>query len=316
VDYSIDPMRSESPHMTVRDAIRHAERRLSAAGTDAPRLDAWLFLARATGRDRTHLVANSTGALTREERLAFETMVARRAGREPLAQILGEREFWSLPFKVDHRVLCPRPETEILVEAALRALNGAGARAGRRGSAPLRLLDLGTGSGCLLLALLSELPGARGLGVDVSPAALDVASINAERLGLAGRASFRLGDWGDGLGGPFDLILSNPPYIRRPDHAALEPEVRAFEPKEALIAGEDGLLAYRRLAPDLARLLAEDGFACLELGAGQASAVTALMTAAGLEPAGLHADLAGIERCLMLRPGANLRKTKAKYFSA
>ena len=200
--------------------------------------------------------------------------MARRLRREPMAYILGEREFWSLPLRVSPAVLVPRPESETVVEAALESI------ADR--AAPLRILDLGTGSGCLLLALLSELPHASGLGIDRSAAALAIARANAERLGLADRAAFREGDWGYGLAGPFDVIVSNPPYVARTDARNLAPEVFAFEPQEALFAGADGLDAYRALAPDCARLLAQDGVTCLEIGQGQGASVAAILRRHGL----------------------------------
>jgi release factor glutamine methyltransferase len=216
-----------------------------------------------------------------------------------MAYILGSREFWSLPLQVGPAVLVPRPESESVVEAALAEI------ADR--TASLRILDLGTGSGCLLLALLSELPHASGLGIDRSAAALANPESNALRLGLAGRAAFREGEWGRDLAGPFDVIVSNPPYVATADAASLAPEVRAFEPGEALFAGPDGLGAYQALAPDCGRLLAEDGVACLEIGQGQAAAVEAIMRRHGLRLVSSRPDLAGIERCLMFRPATSDR---------
>jgi release factor glutamine methyltransferase len=195
---------------------------------------------------------------------------------------------------VSPAVLIPRPDSETVVEAALSLIGDRSAR--------LRLLDLGTGSGCLLLALLSELRGATGLGTDASEAALALARANATRLGLAPRAAFGCGHWGQALAGPFDLIVSNPPYVAQADWAALQPEIREFEPRAALLAGLDGLAAYRELAPDLARLLAPDGSACLEIGAGQADAVATILHSCGLRLAGRRRDLAGIERCLVAHP--------------
>jgi release factor glutamine methyltransferase len=194
---------------------------------------------------------------------------------------------------VSPAVLIPRPETETVVEAALAA-------AGDRG-APLRILDLGTGSGCLLLALLSELPRASGQGVDLSAEALEVARSNAERLGLGERARFEQRSWGAGLEGPFDLIVGNPPYVGEAEIAGLEPEVREFEPRTALVAGPDGLDAYRALIPDGARLLAAGGALALEIGQGQGDAVAALLAEHGLEVVERRPDLAGIPRCLIAR---------------
>jgi release factor glutamine methyltransferase len=267
---------------------------LQQAGIEDGRSEALLLLAKATGRTRVDLVVGKQASLAAQQAAGLEKLARRRALREPMAYVLGEREFWSLPFLVGPAVLIPRPDSETVVEAALSLIGD------RR--APLRLLDLGTGSGCLLLALLSELPGATGLGIDASEAALALARANATRLRLAPRAAFGCGHWGQALAGPFDLIVSNPPYVSEADWAVLQPEVREFEPRAALLAGPDGLAAYRELAPDLARLLAPGASACLEIGAGQADAVATILQSCGLRVAGRWRDLAGIERCLVGRP--------------
>jgi release factor glutamine methyltransferase len=266
---------------------------LAAVGIEGARSEAWLLLSAATGRTRADLVAGATLALSPAEEGRLTRLVARRVGREPMAYVLGQREFWSLPFQVGPAVLVPRPESETVVEAALAEI------ADR--SAPLRILDLGTGSGCLLLALLSELPRATGLGIDRSTAALGLAKRNAQALGFAARAAFREGYWGRDLEGAFDLIVSNPPYVARADAASLAPEVRAFEPDEALFAGADGLAAYHDLAPDCARLLARDGVICLEIGQGQGVAVAEILGRQSLRQVASRRDLAGIERCLIVR---------------
>jgi len=266
---------------------------LAAAGIEDARSEAWLLLSAATGCSRAALVAGAVDGLGPAEENRLAALAARRLRREPMAYILGSREFWSLDFRVGPAVLVPRPESETVVEAALAEIADRGAR--------LRILDLGTGSGCLLLALLSELPRATGLGVDRSAGALAIAQDNADRLGLAERAAFRISDWGHGLAGPFDVIVCNPPYVALADAAGLAPEVRAFEPKEALFAGADGLAAYHALAPDCAHLLAADGVACLEIGQGQGAAVAAIAARHGLRLAACRPDLAGIERCLVLR---------------
>jgi release factor glutamine methyltransferase len=281
-----------------RQRVVELAARLAAAGIEDARSEAWLLLAIATGRSRAELVAGAQAPLDPVEEERLEALAARRLAREPMAYIVGEREFWSLPLQVGPAVLVPRPESETVVEAALAEV--------RDRSAPLRILDLGTGSGCLLLALLSELPHASGLGVDRSAEALVIAVRNAARLGLAGRAAFCEGDWGRGLAGPFDLIVSNPPYVARADAASLAPEVRAFEPEEALFAGPDGLCAYRALAPDCVRLLAKDGPTCLEIGQGQGAAVAEIMGGHGLRLVASRPDLAGIERCLIFRPAASV----------
>ena len=281
--------------MTLRQIVAGVAGRLAAAGIETARGDAWLLLAAATGRERASLMAAGADEIAATERSGLEELVRRRSAREPMAYILGEREFWSLVFQVTPAVLIPRPESETVVEAAL-------AKVGDR-RAPLRVLDLGTGSGCLLLALLSELPAATGLGVDLSAGALTLARANAGRLGLAGRARFEEGSWGAGLQGGFDLIVANPPYVGAGELAGLEPEVREFEPQLALIAGADGLCAYRALIPDCARLLAEGGSVALEIGQGQGDAVAALLARYGLVVVDRRLDLAGIERCLVARPG-------------
>jgi len=280
-----------------RQRVAELAAELAAAGIDDARSEAWLLLSAATGCSRAALVAGAVDGLSPAEEERLATLAARRLRREPMAYILGSREFWSLTFRVGPAVLVPRPESETVVEAALEQIADRAAR--------LRILDLGTGSGCLLLALLSELPHASGLGIDRSAAALAIARGNAERLGLAGRAAFRKSDWGRDLAGPFDLIVSNPPYVARADAAGLAPEVLAFEPEDALFAGADGLCAYRALAPHCARLLAKDGVACLEIGQGQGAAVEAIMRRHGLRLVASRPDLAGIERCLILRPAAS-----------
>ena len=236
--------------------------------------------------------------LNSEQEAALEALVRRREEREPIAYIVGEKEFWSLRFQVDPAVLIPRPDTETVVEAVLDQI--------AERTATLRILDLGTGSGCLLLALLSELPYATGLGVDDSPAALAVARRNAERLGIAPRAEFRQGGWGEGLQERFDLIVSNPPYVAEGEWDRLQPEIRCFEPKPALLAGPDGLAAYRELAPHCAKLLATNGALALEIGLGQADAVSAILAAHGLEVVERRRDLAGIERCLLVKHRAGV----------
>jgi release factor glutamine methyltransferase len=277
-----------------RQRVADLAAELAAAGIDDARSEAWLLLSAATGCSRAALIAGAADSLSSAEEERLAALAARRLRREPMAYILGSREFWSLPFRVGPGVLVPRPESETVVEAALAEVADRAAR--------LRILDLGTGSGCLLLALLSELPDASGLGIDHSAEALAIAGANAELLGLTERAAFREGDWGRGLAGPFDVIVCNPPYVALADAASLAPEVRAFEPKDALFAGADGLSAYHALVPDCARLLAGDGVACLEIGQGQAAAVAAIAERHGLQLTARRPDLAGIERCQVLRP--------------
>lgn len=278
---------------TARAALRDAEARLAAAGIPDARLDARLLLAAALGEAPDALRFAEGRTLTGDEARRFADFVARRAGtREPVSRILGWREFWSLEFRVTPAVLDPRPDSETLVEAALALFPAR--------DAAIRILDLGTGSGCLLLAVLHERPHASGIGIDASAAALAVAAENARRLGLAARAQFRRGDWAEGLAERFDLILCNPPYIGEGERAALAPEVARHDPPAALFAGPDGLDAYRALLPQIPRLIAPGGAALFEIGAAQAAAVCEIARGADLRVADVRRDLAGRDRCVVL----------------
>jgi release factor glutamine methyltransferase len=272
--------------MKVREALALAARRLDG-GSASPRLDAELLMAAAFGVDREALLLSH---LDEEAPDCFAVLVERRERGEPIAYITGRRAFWTMELEVGPGVLIPRPESETLLEAALAHFGQAG---------PRTVLDLGTGSGALLLAALDQWPNASGLGVDLSEPALAVARANADRLCLADRACFLRGDWAEGVSGRFDLILCNPPYVEA--GAALPRDVIEWEPREALFAAADGLGEYRRLAPLIPRLLDEGGLACVEVGAGQADAVASLFAAQGLqtEP---RRDLAGHIRCIALSP--------------
>ena len=276
---------------TRAEALSAAAHRLGRAGIAAPRRDARLLMQHALGLTPEDLLAGREAPLGAGEARRLSALVGRRCAREPIAYLTGAREFWSLDFAVDRSALVPRPETETVVEAVL-------AQAGRLPARP-RLLDLGTGSGCLLVALLSELDDAVGLGVDISAAAVSLARANAGRHGVAGRASFVVADWGAPLGRRFDIVVSNPPYVAAAALAALAPEIVRHEPRAALAGGADGYEGYRRLAPHVARLLAADGLAAVELGAGMANDVAALFRTAGLVPVGRRRDLAGIDRCAL-----------------
>jgi release factor glutamine methyltransferase len=266
------------------------------SGLSMPELDARLLVGGALGLDHGGLVANADRVLTPAEVAAVAAVTARRLAGEPVARILGTKEFWSLPLKLNAHTLVPRPETETVVEAALATLDGDRTRT-------LRILDLGTGSGALILSLLSELSSAVGVATDVSIEALDCAYDNAVTLGLAGRTVFVACDYGAALKGPFDLVVSNPPYIVRDDIAGLAPEVSLFDPHRALDGGADGLNGYRAIAADARRLLTPNGSLVVELGAGQADAVAALMHGAGLAAVGPpRPDLSGVARALVLRP--------------
>lgn len=280
-----------TPGGTLGDWLSGAAGRLQAAGIDSARLDARLLASFVLGWDPARVLAHPEHAPGGGKWSRLQSLLARRANREPLAVIIGKREFWSLDFAVTADTLVPRPESETLIEAALAVI-------GDR-DADLNIIDLGTGSGCLLLALLSERPNARGLGVDLSAAALKVAAGNAAALGLEGRAEFRQSDWGrglDGTEGRFDMILANPPYVADDEFAALEPEVSRFEPRLALSGGPDGLDCYRSLAPQIGPLLAPGGGAFIETGAAQAGAVSALFEENGLAVTSIHADLCGRPR--------------------
>jgi release factor glutamine methyltransferase len=256
--------------------------------------DARILAAHALRLDRAALIAQADRTLDAPEIDAISTRAARRLAHEPVARILGRKEFWSLPLRVEPSVLVPRPDTETVVELALDWIVSRGLRTEK-----LRVLDIGTGSGALLLALLSELTESIGTGTDISAAAIEVARDNAARLGFAARSSFVVCDFAKVLEGPFDLIVSNPPYIRSGDIAALAPDVRDYDPVLALDGGADGLVAYRTIAADARRLLAPAGRLMVELGRGQEGDVAALFAAGGLTISGpARKDLSGFSRAL------------------
>jgi release factor glutamine methyltransferase len=282
---------------TVREAIERTAERLKTAKIEGFRAEARWLVEVALGISASELLAALSRVLTPDEASKIESFAMRRASHEPFAYIEGYREFWSLPFHVSPATLIPRPDTETVVESALERV-----RAGNN-PAP-RILDLGTGSGCILLALLSELPYATGFGVDLNKDAVLVAQENAGSLGLASRAFFRHGRWCDGISETFDLIVSNPPYIVDSEIASLDSDVRDFEPHLALKGGADGLDAYRAIAAQAPSRLSANGTLALEVGAGQADAVADLLRGAGLEILAIRSDLAGIARCVIAtRPG-------------
>lgn len=276
---------------TVGTLLARATARLADAGIAEPRREARLVLALALGIEPAAVLGWPERAVDPEKARAAEALYERRARHEPLSRLAGRREFWSLDFALSPETLDPRPDSETLIAAALADIPD------RR--APLRVVDFGTGTGCLLLALLSELPRARGIGIDVASGAVATARANAAALGLADRAEFQLGGWESRIEGTADVILANPPYIPCDEIAALPPEVLRYDPRVALDGGPDGLAAYRALAPAFRNLLSATGRAYLELGAGQAEQVSRLMTEAGLTVAAVKQDLAGIERCLI-----------------
>ncbi|MGO9818683.1 MAG: peptide chain release factor N(5)-glutamine methyltransferase [Acidocella sp.] len=265
-------------------ALAEITARLKEAGIEEPRREARLILAAALGTNAAGLLARDSVA-----QAAYEPLVARRVAREPLAYITGHKEFWGLDFLVSPATLIPRPDTETLVEAVLDS-----------GLRPRTVLDLGTGTGCLLLAVLHEFPAAFGVGVDLNPEAAALARRNAEHLGLATRAAFLAGSWAEALEAKFDLVLSNPPYIESAEIPCLMPEVADYEPGRALDGGTDGLDAYKAIIAAMPRILSENGLAVLELGAGQAPSIALLAEGAGFACA-TRRDLAGIERTALIR---------------
>ena len=283
---------------SVEEIIRLVAQSFRVANIEAPEVDARLLIGHALHLDRTQLIAQSDRVLEAREVNVISALAARRLRHEPVSRILGRKEFWSLMLEVTPAVLVPRPDTETVVEAALDFVVRGGLRLER-----LRILDIGTGSGALLLALLTELPNALGTGTDISEAALEVARANAERHGLAPRCSFVACNMAAALPGPFDLIVSNPPYVARGDIATLAPEVREYDPTVALDGGSDGLDSYRAIADDARRLLAEGGRLIVEMGAGQEDAVRAVFTRSGLTVGKARKDLTGIARAL----GAGLK---------
>ena len=285
----------EASALSVGDVRRVWAKRFRAAGIDSPELDARVLVGHALGLDHAVLVAADARRLTLREQQAIAALAQRRLAREPVARIVGWKEFWSLRLRIDASTLVPRPETETVVEAALAWID---ARCGRRD--PLRLVDLGTGSGAILLALLSELPNALGIGTDVSTAALLMARDNAGRL-APGRAHFVCCDMTAALRGRFDLIVSNPPYVASGDIAALAPEVVYFDPHRALDGGPDGLDFYRSIAAAAPALLAPGGAVIVELGIGQAQPAGELFAGAGLAPLPPRPDMSGVPRALVAK---------------
>ncbi len=275
------------------EACRRISSLLSHHRLDSAEPDARMLVLGGTGCTRTELVLSPDRRLDTHAARKIESFVTRRLAGEPVTRILGSRAFWTLDLRVTADVLDPRPDSETIVRAALEAL-------GARKNTSLRILDLGTGSGALLLALLSECPQATGVGIDLSEEACAVARENAERNALSDRASIAQGRWFEGLRDTFDLIVSNPPYIESAEIAGLATEVRAHDPLLALDGGADGLTAYREIVAGLPSALRGGGFAVLELGAGQETAVTQLAQAAGLRASGTKADLGGVVRALVL----------------
>jgi release factor glutamine methyltransferase len=280
------------------EALAALRRALDAAGIENPAVDARVLLTHALAIGAVALATDPERALGREGARRLRAVAERRLAREPVARIVGEREFWGLPFELSPDTLVPRPETETVVETALRL----------RPEPTRRLLDLGTGSGCLLVALLHEMGSASGVGVDRAPAALATARRNARRNAVANRAGFVASDWGAALAGRFDVIVSNPPYVASGVIQGLAPEVRGHDPALALDGGADGLCAYRAILAQAAALLAPAGLVVLEIGFDQGDTVPALAARSGFAVQEIARDLAGHRRAVALkRPSSSAR---------
>ena len=279
-------------NVTAGAAVAAVARRLAAAAIAESRREARLLVALALGVEPGVVLGYPERPLDGAAQARLAALTARRATREPYSRLAGRRQFWSLDLAISPDTLDPRPDSETLVEAALASLPDRAAR--------LRILDFGTGSGCLLLALLSELPNAIGIGIDILPGAATTARRNAAALGLADRALFVVGDWGETISSRVDVIVANPPYIPRADIAGLEPEVACYEPRLALDGGADGLAAYRELAPATRRLLRAGGIGVFEVGAGQHEAVAQLLGDSGLALQSVKYDLSGVARCVLV----------------
>lgn len=265
-----------------------------ADGDHTTALDVRLILAHALGFEPGELSGREDEPVSAADVALASAMIDRRRQGEPVARIVGEKEFWSLSFLLSPATMVPRPDTETLVSTAVDTLAGSG-----RAGDSLRILDLGTGSGCILLAALSELPGAFGIGVDRDEEAVATATKNAERLGLSGRARFVAGDWAAAIRGPFDVILANPPYVEEEALPALPTEVIGYDPRLALAGGADGIDPYRAIVPDLPRLLAKTGFAVFEFGPRQGGPIAEIAVSTGMKT-DIRRDLAGRERCALL----------------
>lgn len=279
--------------------------RLAAAGIENARLDARRLIEAATGLSSERLLMEPGRALGVAEAVRLAAMVERRQAREPVSRIVGRRAFWKRTFEITPDTLDPRPDTETLVELALDLVAEERWRDGLHGR-PIRILDIGTGSGCILLTLLAELPFSTGLGTDISKGALATAAGNAASLGLVARAEWQCADLLDGVQGPFDLVVSNPPYIPTGDIAGLDAEVRVFDPRGALDGGGDGLGLFRRIARDAWRVLSPGGWVAVEVGAGQADAAADIARraggAAGSRPVRTRSDIGGHTRCVAWKP--------------
>lgn len=284
-----------APPLTLAQALRRATAELASVGIEGPGNDARLLISAALGLSAAQLLARPERPLGPEEAQSFGRLIARRVAREPVSRILGEREFYGRTFGISPATLDPRPDSETLIDHTLKLVTLEGWQ-----SRALRILDVGTGSGCLLLTLLAELPGAFGVGTDVSVAALETARANAVRLGLARSAGWLAGDLVAAVRGPFDILISNPPYIPSLEIAQVEPEVREHDPLLALDGGADGVAFFRRLSASVEEIV-PDGWIVLETGYNQTDAVATLLAAQGLREISVQRDVAGRRRCVAAR---------------
>ncbi len=275
----------------LQEVLQDACQKLAESGIESGRLDARILIAHVLNDDASSLVTKGELTISEDHLSVFNELISRRQNHEPVSRILGEREFWSLPFQIDANTLDPRPDTETVVEVALKI-------AAEQGRPPKLILDAGTGSGCILLSLLSEWTSTVGVGLDFSPQALQVAGKNAELLGLSDRARFVVSDWLSAFQGNFDFIVSNPPYIRSGEGRGLPSDVRDFDPALALFAGEDGLAAYRVLIPESRDRIACGGVFVVEVGYDQSTPVCELLEQSGYREITPHKDLSGQDRCI------------------
>lgn len=285
---------------TIAQLVCAATAHLKNADVEDPKRDARILLAHILDIDLAILLAYPEREVDDYQIEIFNNWIARRAAREPVSRILGHREFWSLPFAINDATLDPRPDSETLIQAVLDLL--------KVKDAPWRILDLGTGSGCLLLALIHELPQAIGLGIDISPQAVDQAKWNAELLGLEQRARFAVGNWAEDIFTPFDLVIANPPYLRDDERDALAPEVLEFDPAQALFAGESGLECYEIIIPQAQAILPDQGLLVLETGWQQGQAVAALCSNWGFSEVTILPDLNGKDRVVVAKRKKTLGK--------
>lgn len=278
---------------TLAEATQWMSEQFLQADIDQPRMDARLLTAHAAGVRPQDILMYGERPLNADQWMTVQTLCCRRCQHEPVSRIIGQRGFWTLDLSLNADTLDPRPDTETLIEAVLDAEP--------ERPRPLRIIDFGTGTGCILLALLSEYPNARGLGVDISPQAVAMARHNAQANGLAERATFMAGDWGQGIDGPFDVLVSNPPYIAEAEMAGLDRDVTAYDPYRALVSGPTGFEAYETLIPQMAALAAPGALLGLEAGAGQAARLLDLLKTNGCDTVWTRPDLGGILRCTLGR---------------